>query len=117
MSPLILLQMVLGLGLFYSGFCRLVKTNQNTFREVRWAIWFEAVMGGLTAGAPVLPVAIPEIYWQPWTTPYWVWVALLASATFLQVVVRRYWNDGVPHEVQNETTDDPDSFIYFNRMR
>ena len=117
MSPLILLQMVLGLGLFYSGFCRLVMTNQYTLREVRWAIWFEAVMGSLTAGAPVIPLMVPEVYWQAWETPTWVWLALLSSATFLQIVVRRYWNDGVPHEVQNENTDDSDNFEHFNSMR
>lgn len=94
------LQMLMAAGLMYSCFCRLVRTDDNTIREVRLAIWFEAVAAGMVMGAPVLPALVPEITWQVGTTPRWIWLALLIAATLVQLATSRYWRDGVPHDFQ-----------------
>jgi len=99
-TVLVLLQMVMALGLAYSCFCRLVRTDAETVREVRLAIWFEALAAGLVAGAPIVPLLVPEITWSPGTTPRWIWLVLLVAATFVQLVTSRYWRGGIPRDFQ-----------------
>ena len=93
-------QIVISAALFYSGFCRLCKTNVFTIREVRWALWFESVAAGLVFMAPMLPLAMPELDWVAWSTPDWVWIYMLLAATLVQIVRARYWVDGVRDEFQ-----------------
>ncbi len=97
---LLLAQVLLGAALGYSCFCRLTKTDDDTVREIRWAIWFEGAMGLFVAGAPVLPLLVPEISWKAWTTPLWAWLALLAAATLVQLVTARLWRFNVPQDFQ-----------------
>lgn len=93
----LVLQTVAACALLYSCFCRLVRTDETTIREIRLAIWFESVAAGLVIGAPILPL-VPEIPtdWAPLTTPMWVWLVLLLAATLVQVVTSKFWRDGVP---------------------
>ncbi|MCY1167119.1 hypothetical protein D9M73_70760 [compost metagenome] len=99
-TVMVLLQMVVALCLAYSCFCRLVRTDAETIREVRLAIWFQAMAAGLVAGAPILPLLVPEITWRAGTTPRWIWLVLLVAATFVQVVASRYWRNGMPRDFQ-----------------
>nr|DAG84927.1 MAG TPA: hypothetical protein [Caudoviricetes sp.] len=101
-TVLVLLQVVMAMGLAYSCFCRLVRTDAETVREVRLAIWFEAMAAGMVAGAPIVPLLVQEITWSAGTTPRWIWLALLVSATLVQLVTSRYWRDGVPDDFQKE---------------
>lgn len=96
----VLCQMAISGALFYSCFCRMVKTNVFTIREVRWALWYESVAAGLVFGAPVLPMFVQELDWKPGTTPGWVWLSLLLAATLVQIVKARYWVNGVRDELQ-----------------
>lgn len=92
---LLVAQLLLASTLMWTCFCRLVKTDADTHREVRWSILFEGIAAGLVMGAPYLPLLMPrEIHWMPFTTPLWVWVGLLVSVTLVQVVTARYWKDG-----------------------
>jgi hypothetical protein len=103
---LLVLQFALGCALFYSCFCRLTKTNADTVREIRWAILLEAVAAGLVAGAPLLPLMVPQLHgtsplqWMPWTTPWWIWLVLLLAATLVQLATARYWRFNVPEDFQ-----------------
>jgi hypothetical protein len=99
---LILVQMVLAGALAHSCFCRLVRTDVDTVREIRLAIWFQALAAGLVLGAPVLPIFMREAQWPSGTTPRWIWVVLLVSATLMQIVASRYWRNGIPPDFQHE---------------
>ena len=59
-TPFVILQMLLAAALANSCFCRLVRTDSETIREVRLAIWFEALAAGLVLGAPVMPLLLPD---------------------------------------------------------
>lgn len=89
-------QFIFAGALAWSCFCRMVRTDTGTYREVRLAIWFEFVAACLVAGMPILPALMPGFSWQVLTTPWWVWVVLLVAATLMQLVTARYWRDGVP---------------------
>lgn len=97
-------------ALLWSCFCRLVKTDRWTVREIRWAIVLEAIAAMLVLGAPVIPLLIPELNgrgagrWKPWTTPGWIWLVLLVAATAVQLATAKYWRNGVPHQFQRGGT-------------
>lgn len=99
-TAMVILQMAVASCLAYSCFCRLVRTDADTIREVRLAIWFQAMAAGLVAGAPILPLLVPEITWRPGTTPRWIWLVLLVAGTLVQVVASRYWRKQVPRDFQ-----------------
>ena len=99
-TSLVILQMLLAAALAHSCFCRLVRTDSETIREVRLAIWFEAMAAGLVLGAPVMPLLLPEADWEPGTTPTWIWLVLLLAAALVQIVTSRYWRGGVPVDFQ-----------------
>jgi hypothetical protein len=90
-------QLLFAAGLAWSCFCRLVKTSQDTFREVRWSIVLELVAAGAVFGAPLLPMLMPEdIRWAAWTTPWWVWLALLTAVALDKFATAREWMAGGP---------------------
>ena len=103
---LLLVQTLFAAALLWSCFCRVVKTNAETIREIRWCIVLEACAAGMVLGAPVLPLLIPEFAgrgvfrWQPWTTPAWVWVLLLIAATLMQLVTAKFWRNSPPPDFQ-----------------
>lgn len=100
---LVVVQMVLATCLAVSCFCRLVRTDAETIREIRLAIWFEGVAAGLVGGAPILPWLVPEVAnWPPGVTPRGIWLVLLVAATSVQIVTARYWKTGVPAVFQKD---------------
>lgn len=107
MPVLLVLQVVLAAMLAWSCFCRLVKTDHETVREIRLAIWFEAVAAGLVMAAPALPALVPQLLgtgllrWEPGETPTWIWLVLLAAATGMQLVTARYWRHGTPTDFRS----------------
>jgi hypothetical protein len=96
-------QAIIGGALAWSCFCRLVRTDGNTVREIRWAIVFEAAAALFVMGAPYLPILMDHDWWPPLTTPMWVWFTLLAAACGVQIATARYWKDGVPADFQRGT--------------
>lgn len=107
MTILVLLQMICAAALAWSCFCRLVRVDLDTHREIRLTIWFEGLAAGLVFGAPVLPLLVPEITWEPWTTPRWIWLSLLVAATLIQLATAKYWNRGVPAAFRFELPPHP----------
>ncbi len=103
---LMILQMVFAGGLAWSCFCRLVHTNHDTVREIRWAIWLQCVTSALACWAPLLPALVPELNgrgdfaWQPGDTPAWIYVAVVVSTTVMQLATAQYWRYGPPSDFQ-----------------
>lgn len=89
----------------WSCFCRLVRTNAETIREIRWAITLQFAVCLLLIGAPFIPLLIPELAtaWKPLTTPGWVYVLAVSAMTLMQLVKARNWVNGVPQEYQRST--------------
>ena len=88
-------QLLFAAVLMWTCFCRLVKTDDGTHREIRWAFVFEGVAAGMVFGAPFLPILMPrEAHWPAYSTPAWVWMALLCAAAMVQVATARLWLDG-----------------------
>lgn len=103
---LVIVQKAFALALMYACFCRVVKTNAETIREIRWAIWLEGVAAGLVFGAPVLPELVYQFrgtgtfFWQPGHTPVWIYVLLLIAAALVQFSTARFWRYGPPCDFQ-----------------
>lgn len=86
MTPPLIAYELLCAALFYTVFCRLVRSNNQTRRLVRLAF---LVLGTVSAMGMAAPLA-----WG--LHPDWMTVALLASFLLVQVVTAIYWQDGVP---------------------
>jgi hypothetical protein len=105
-TALMIVQMVFAAGLAWSCFCRLVRSDTETQREIRLAIWLQGVAAGLALGAPVLPLLVPELHgagvirWLPGHTPMWIYVLVLIAATLMQLVTAKFWRDGPPAAFQ-----------------
>lgn len=99
---LLLIQTAFAAACVWSCFCHLVRTDADTIREVRWTIWFEGLVAGLVAIAPILPLTVPELAgaWPVWTTPDWLYVLAVVAMTLMQLVTARYWGGGVPRDFQ-----------------
>ena len=81
---------ILALSLVASGFRRLLKTDSNTFRLVRW-------------GFSALTIAATALAWCTWISPgavQWAWMALLSAIVWVQSVTAAHWNQGVPDRFQ-----------------
>lgn len=89
----------------WSCFCRLVRTNAETIREIRWAITLQFAVCLLLICAPFIPLLIPELAtaWKPLTTPGWVYVLAVSAMALMQLVYARNWVNGVPQEYQRST--------------
>lgn len=99
---LVFVQMAFASALLWSCFCRMVRTDDDTIREVRWAIWLESIAAMLVLGAPLLPALAPgHVDWPAGSTPLWIWLALLVAATLVQIVTARHWKHGVPLSFTN----------------
>jgi hypothetical protein len=106
-TSLLLIQLALAAVLMVTCFCRARKTDENTHREVRWAIVFEGVAGGLIFGAPIMPlVMVPggtrwAPSWPAWSTPVEFWLVLLLAVVLMQLATARHLANGAaPQQLQ-----------------
>ncbi len=105
-STILVVQSVIAAGLAWSCFCRLAMTDGETHREIRLAIWFQAVTSGLVLFSPVLPALVPELcgsggfQWSAGHTPGWIYALALLSAALMQLSTARFWRYGVPSDFQ-----------------
>lgn len=103
---ILIVQSCIAAGLAWSCFCRLAMTNGETQREIRLAIWFQAVTSGLVLLSPLLPALVPELCgaeWFQWSvghTPTWIYVVSLLAATLMQLSTAHFWRFGVPRDFQ-----------------
>lgn len=74
-------------ALFYSVFCRSIKTDaETTRRDVMLAIWMLGCVAIVMIAAPIV---------KGWR-PDWFTTALLAAVVMVQLVTAKHWGDGVP---------------------
>jgi hypothetical protein len=92
MTVLFFLQLLLAAMCVWASFCRLTKTDDSTYREVRWSILLQGAAAGLVFGAPFLPTLMPEAaHWRPWGTPRWIWLVFVGAVTIQQLVTMKHW--------------------------
>lgn len=77
-------------GIFWSCFCRLVRTNEHTHAVARAGFW---VLGAASLSGAVAP-------WLWDTKSDWPHVAQAAGILILQAYTSRYWRRGVPPQFQ-----------------
>ena len=84
---------ILSIALFYTCFCRAVRTNKTVRKDVLAAFWFLGVIASIAMFAPL------AFGWHP----DFISVALMAAIVIVQVVTSAHWTDGIPKEFINES--------------
>ena len=82
----------LSIALFYTCFCRAVKTDRTVRKDVLAALW---LLGAVASIAMFAPLAFS------WT-PDPMSIALLTSVLTVQIVTSVHWREGVPKEFIDE---------------
>lgn len=90
---------LLSFVLFCTQFCRAVKTDSSTHRDVLLSFYF------LTA-ASILSMFAPAVLPGWW--PSWDSIALLLAIIAVQTVTSRFWRTGTPEVFQNDFEDGPE---------
>lgn len=85
MSTRLIIWEVLCLALWWSVFCRSVRTSTTTRLDVRVAIFLVGVGSLLGLGAPLYE-------WEPDTITLYI----IGSVVIMQVVAAQHWGKGVP---------------------
>ena len=92
----IYLNTVLCAMLFYTCFCRLVRTSGETVPGVRLAFIVLAMASALCLSAPFLFAYKPT----------WPSLLMVGSMAFVQALTAKYWKDGVPCHFRKQPTLD-----------
>lgn len=79
---------ILSIALFYTCFCRAVKTTHKVRKDVLAAFWLLGVVSCIAMFSPLV------FGW----TPDAMSLALLASVLIVQVVTASHWRDGIPKD-------------------
>ena len=79
-------------ALFWSCFCRLVRTDGETYPSVRF--------GFAVLGASALASAVGQWAWG--VAPAWPSTGLAAATLLAQGITARFWRDGVPNHFQRK---------------
>lgn len=93
---ILVIQLIAGVALFYSSFCRLTHTTLETITEIRMAIWAQSVAALSIIFCPFLPLFEPSCWWPAMTTPIEAWALLVASSAAIQIATARHWVNGIP---------------------
>lgn len=79
-------------ALFYTCFCRLVRTSRDTERGVRLAFCVLASAAAFCLAAPFIP-------WLAYK-PQGPTLVIEGAMALVQAITARYWRDGVPCHFQ-----------------
>lgn len=85
-SSIVLIHELLCVLLFYTVFCRAVKTNERVRSDIRFAFF---LLGLVACGGMAAPIAwgfVPDLFS----------LSLLAGVALVQVVTTYHWRHGVP---------------------
>lgn len=95
------LNFVLSGALWWTCFCRVVRTDTQTHLAVRAAFCLLATVAGACGVAPfgVLEPLLPAV------EPGVMQLVLLAAMVIVQGLTARFWKDGVPAHFQCELVD------------
>jgi hypothetical protein len=86
MSANILIHEALCFALFYTVFCRAVRSNDKVKTDVRIAFFFLGAAAIMGMVAPLVWAHNPK----PWD------LGLLAAVVFVQAITAKHWSGGVP---------------------
>lgn len=86
---------VLSAALFYTCFCRLVRTDETTLVLVRGAF--------MALGAVSICSVVAPFIWG--YRPQALGLALLAAFTVMQAVTAHHWRHGVPCQFRKEAAN------------
>lgn len=89
----ILIYEILSCTLFYTCFCRAVKTDETTRLSILLAFW-------VMSAASVVCIFAPLVF--KGYTPDFVTILLLFSIVLVQVVASYHWRHGVPDAFAGE---------------
>lgn len=95
------LNFVLSGALWWTCFCRVVRTDTHTHLAVRGAFCLLAAVAGACAIAP-FGVFAPLL---PADEPPVMQLVLLAAMVTVQTLTAKFWKDGVPAHFQCELVD------------
>lgn len=93
---LMIFNCTLAMGLFWTCFCRVVRTDNNTEPAVRAAF---CVLASVALAVGVAPFGLLSPLIRVETIPI-TQVLLLAGIVLVQGLTARYWRDGVPPHFQ-----------------
>ena len=79
-------------ALFYTCFCRLVRTSRDTERGVRLAFCVLATASAFCLAAPF----VPWLAYKPQAPA----LVITGAMTLVQAITARYWRNGVPCHFQ-----------------
>jgi hypothetical protein len=82
--------------LFYTCFCRLVRTSHETVLGVRLAFYTLAIAAAACLGAPFLTPYVPQ----------WPALVMEGAMAFVQALTAQFWRDGVPCHFQKISHED-----------
>lgn len=89
----IVIHEILSIILFYTCFCRAVKTDETTRFSILVAFWFMSAASVISMFAPLV---IPNYQ------PDFVTLTLLFAIVLVQVVASYHWRHGVPDAFTGE---------------
>lgn len=84
---------ILSIILFYTCFCRAVKTNETVRKDVLAAFWLLGVVSCIAVFAPM------AFGWEPDCMS----VVLLFGIVIVQAVTAEHWRHGIPKEFIDES--------------
>ena len=99
------LNFVLAGALWWTCFCRVVRTDTQTHMAVRVAFCLLAAVAAACAIAP-FGVFAPAL---PADEPSVMQLVLLAAMVIVQTLTAKFWKDGVPAHFQCELVDRSDA--------
>lgn len=85
-SVLVLIHELLCAALFYSVFCRAVRSSEQVRADVRFAFFLLGLVACVGMAAPLVWGLVPDLFG----------LAALAAMTIVQLVTARHWSEGVP---------------------
>lgn len=85
MNLMVYIHEFLAIFLFYTCFCRSVKMNSNTIREIRLAFY------GLSLAA-VVSIFAPMRGWRP----DWIHIIMLLAINIVQYTTSKFWHHSLP---------------------
>lgn len=101
MSAVVIANLALCAALFWTCFCRLVRTDEGTATPVRFGF---VVLASCAVACGLAPLGLLDPL-LPAERPSWAQVLIVGAMVTVQGLTARYWRNGVPCHFQREHHD------------
>lgn len=98
MSPVVVANAAVCAALFWTCFCRIVRTDEGTAIPVRLGF---VVLASCALACGLAPLGLLEPL-LPGERPNWAQVLIVSAMVTVQGLTARYWRNGVPCHFQKE---------------